>query len=488
MRVHLLGVGSVGTLLAHHLRRHAQRVTSGTSSSTPSISPRITSLLADSPRILKHYDLTLHLRSLKIAEQFAQHGTSVERAGIADKLSSQEYDVEVKNYGSVSQQLNEQPQEEGQGQTGVDPRLLSGSHTSLVTALNDPRQDLIDTLIITTKSDSTIKAMHHLVPRLTSHSTVVLLQNGMGLLDEIIREYFPHDSSRPNFVIGNLSHGIYAKRPCQVVHAGWGSIRLAAIPTPCSPQPAAEGKESLCIDIDESFPANQQSTLTLRATLLHMLSLPLDVSLLSLTQYNTTALEKLAVNACINSTSALYKCTNGQLIKRYKKEIWPIWRDICSEAGQVFAAVHGHQLASSDQTHNDVPAQSPNSPFKSSPSLTSTALEYKRLSLDSSQSLTSSEETFPTSLHPLALLSTTSHVAQQTRSNYSSMYKDVHGLHPDNAKVQTRASSEIDYINGYIVRLGQIYGVHTPRNAEMVERVKELCRDNVLKQQQQTDS
>lgn len=54
---------------------------------------------------------------------------------------------------------------------------------------------------------------------------------------------------------------------------------------------------------------------------------------------------------------------------------------------------------------------------------------------------------------------------RQIATHYSSMYQDVQSGRP----------TEIEYLNGYIVRLGKQKGIPTPVNEEVYEKLKSMC-------------
>lgn len=333
--------------------------------------------------------------------------------------------------------------------------------------------DAIDSLIVTTKADSTLQALAPLVPRLTPASTVVLLQNGMGVLDDVLETFFPNPSTRPFFVLGNMTHGVRSRGPFDVIHTGIGSVKLGVVPPepdhafPFQLQDLPSGKHDATtrrllsgLDPDTTFPAHDANLATVRYTLLNLLALPLDVHWEPLEMYNESALLKVVVNACINATSALYKLSNGALL--HNEEIMHLWQDVCREAAQVFAALDGHrpyteeevQSIRTRQRHHNAPFSSTDIPLQSASSTASL-------------------------LHdPRHLLAQAKTVARQTAKNLSSMYADLHGVVGDqNQEHQQRSrgrfSTEVRYINGYISKLGQLYGVSTPVNDDLVVRVEQ---------------
>ena len=53
---------------------------------------------------------------------------------------------------------------------------------------------------------------------------------------------------------------------------------------------------------------------------------------------------------------------------------------------------------------------------------------------------------------------------EETRLNKSSMYQDI----------LSKRQTEIDHLNGYIVRKGREVGVECPANEDIYRRIKEL--------------
>jgi 2-dehydropantoate 2-reductase len=67
-------------------------------------------------------------------------------------------------------------------------------------------------------------------------------------------------------------------------------------------------------------------------------------------------------------------------------------------------------------------------------------------------------------LDPNSLIEKVLHVAKQTSANTSSMLQDIQNGKP----------TEIDFINGYIVAQGKVHGIPTPKNASLVEQIRQL--------------
>jgi 2-dehydropantoate 2-reductase len=133
-------------------------------------------------------------------------------------------------------------------------------------------------------------------------------------------------------------------------------------------------------------------------------------------------LKKLAVNAVINPLTVIFDCLNGEIFNGVAKD--RLIRVLVEEISAVFVAL----LRSEKQATDD---------------------ELKKFS-------------------PEELYSVVRDVGAKTALNISSMRQDY--IH--------RRATEINYINGYIVRRGKALGISCPINAKLVDLV--LKRSVVL--------
>ena len=126
-------------------------------------------------------------------------------------------------------------------------------------------------------------------------------------------------------------------------------------------------------------------------------------------------LEKLVVNAMINPLTVIFDCKNGELFNR--RPIFHLMRLLLAEASQVI-----HSL----------------------PELGPDPEAASRFSVEK--------------LEAIVL-----NVAEKTAKNTSSMLQDVRAGRP----------TEIDYINGYIVKKGKEQGIECKTNEKLIQLVKE---------------
>ncbi|WFD43993.1 hypothetical protein MPSI1_002658 [Malassezia psittaci] len=306
----------------------------------------------------------------------------------------------------------------------------------------------IDCLVVTTKADSTLAALRRFVHRITPATTVVLVQNGMGVLESLLDNFWRDPSDRPNFILASVTHGCFLKHPLHTVHAAFGAMHFAILPNTSRGSEAFE--RSLLRQAGSSASYNLDAipqtpkTDTLRKTAALLLSMPLDVHWEPIRQFQLRALRKVIVNACINPTTALVDCRNGALFGQSTS--MELFASLCEEASQVLQARARDARAHSQANESDI-AMLSSLPMEDL--LTQTDVDGLPL-LDAS-------------LRPASMLREVERVIQSTAPNWSSMHQDV---------MARRASTEIDYINGYLSELGRNYGIPTPINDTLVSLVK----------------
>ncbi|KAI9501592.1 ketopantoate reductase PanE/ApbA C terminal-domain-containing protein [Coemansia spiralis] len=367
-RVHVLGAGAVGLLIAAHLRH------------------------------LGH-PITLLFRSQASADRFVSNGSRI--AVLNDWMRSHPTRKLLLNASSPG---------------SIEPWIASNiqaelSHTSQ-TNRDAGDSEKIEQLLIATKAHDAVQAYWSVKDRLDSRSTVVLLQNGMGTYEALLHEFYAShhrnqgkDSEIPSFVIGTNSHGCLRLPNEQFTthHTAMAALQFAVRPLLHNPP---------------SSPP--RSTLAMLSTLS---SLPLQVSIVNWSELHLQMLLKLAANAVINPITALADCRNGYLVPRlqegggrcvdigYYESMQSLLSSACAEIASIYARAHPH-------LHNELTAQ--------------------------------------------AIEEYVTHIASATARNRSSMLQDI----------STGTQTEIDWINGYMVRLGKQHGVPMPVNTLLYTLVK----------------
>ncbi|KIJ66269.1 hypothetical protein HYDPIDRAFT_86860 [Hydnomerulius pinastri MD-312] len=399
MRFYILGIGPIGSLLAYHLR---------------AVLPRT-------------HPITLIHKSAKQARTAAGLGgaISVENQGIVQACDG--YDVEVFEQGDHSG-------------AGTPLTLSKDEIKSNTPPPGSLRTDPIEALFITTKAQNTATAITRMLPRLTSSSTIVLLQNGMGIYEDLVQKVFRNPESRPHFVLASNTHGAWLKSPQHVVHAGIGDIEFGIVPDSrkrdfeASLSDESRPKHQRALNIDDiTHPgeASYDQYRSLRHTIAVLSSLQaLGCNWRPISDVQLSMRKKLVVNAVVNPLAALLGCRNGALFKDEASN--RMLRDVCDEAAAAFRA----QLEAETQDWLDSLA----------PDVDRNQVPLGRI---------------PHDLEADALVQEVKRVARLTRGNISSTLADIRKGRP----------TEISFLNGYLVRLGQQYGIPMPVNSALVNMV-----------------
>lgn len=230
----------------------------------------------------------------------------------------------------------------------------------------------IQRLLVAVKAQDTLSALRGLGPRLKPDTPVLLVQNGMGVVEEIAKLW---PSLR--LQVCSTTHGAYRRSSFQVVHAGSGEAWIGVPPG---------------LDAGRAWDVVAELS-----------GVGLDIK--KDDDINTRMWDKLAINCVINPATALLQCRNGDLLT--------------SPAGLDLLARISEEAA-----------------------LVMTAAGLPRRGRD--------------------ILDRACRVAEATAANYSSMCQDL----------GRGVATEIDYMNGYLLRRGEAARLALPCNQTLVNLVK----------------
>ena len=277
MRFHILGVGSIGSLLAHSIRRTLNNV----------------------------HDVSLIHPTVSQALVAAEKYNTIQVATNWIKTNA---------HGFRSEAL---PLLEN------DPaHNLRGHHQKIVK--RHIKHDHIDSLFVCTKAHPVLDGLKRLLPRISPNTTIVLLQNGMGILEELFVELFQNPTERPHFILTSNTHGAYAKSYMEVSHTGVGTLEFGIVPGSTTRDYEAAfkvaagteipGDQGDLDDITTQDDPQFDRFRSLRNTVAALLSLePLQTSWKPIGQIELAMRRKLVVNSVINPLTALMNCRNGDL-------------------------------------------------------------------------------------------------------------------------------------------------------------------------------
>ncbi|TVY82648.1 putative 2-dehydropantoate 2-reductase [Lachnellula suecica] len=148
---------------------------------------------------------------------------------------------------------------------------------------------IIKHLIVTTDGPSTLPALSRIMHRLRSWSTILFLQDGMGIVDKVNDVVFPDPRRRPNYALGNMTHKLTpTEKDFTIFERKSGGISFSTLVR-------ATHARNEALDSD-------------RNPLVHAVPR---------TEFHMEQLEKLAINATLGPLSVLYDCPNDQLLHNY---------------------------------------------------------------------------------------------------------------------------------------------------------------------------
>ena len=232
-------------------------------------------------------------------------------------------------------------------------------------------ETVIDQLLITTKAHQTMTAMHAAANRLSADCSLLLVQNGMGVAEQLAAEYPRHE-----LYCAVTTDGAYCPEAFTVVHAGRGNTFVGSYQNQHDPGPLSQQLpgEYLAIQTCDDIEARQW--------------------------------QKLAVNCAVNGLTVVFHCRNGGLLEdeAARKRLWRLCHEIAS-----LGAVLGFE-------------------------------EWRD-----------------------TLYQNTESVIRLTAANYSSMYQDINN----------RRITEIDYINGYLIKQAEKHGIACPENEALYQEIKQ---------------
>ncbi|WP_269619545.1 ketopantoate reductase family protein [Zhongshania sp. BJYM1] len=169
---------------------------------------------------------------------------------------------------------------------------LISAHQTLVSPVPADYPQSISTpiqnLLITTKAPQTMDALSAIKPHIAEQAVFLLLQNGLGIADQIRQEF-------PSVTVlqGSTTEGCYRQSGFEFVHAGHGHTFIGA--TGGSGIRDFNALDQLAASL--SFP-------------------PLNVNISN--DIDAVLWRKLAVNCAINPLTVIHHCRNGELLHKPK--------------------------------------------------------------------------------------------------------------------------------------------------------------------------
>ncbi|KAI9833282.1 MAG: hypothetical protein M1819_003676 [Sarea resinae] len=375
--IHIIGVGNIGKFIAHSLAG-----------------------------IPKPPPVTLVFRRHSSVRVWEQYGRKI------DLMTHGQVETHDGFHIDLVGPLDTEAEATDPGQFKKDPSETAAT-ASGTSALEDEDGDvdakgIIHNLIVTVPAQNTISALSKVRHRLTRDSTILLLQNGMGVIDQVNKELFPDIETRPNYMLGVITHGIYpiGNTGFGINLGGLGTIALGILPR-------------YPIGDLSSLPPGAKASEKWASSSRYLLQTIIRTPVLAATGFSPTdlqlmQLEKLAVNSIINPLTAVLACRNGDLLNNFA--LTRTMRLLLAETSLVIRSLPELQGVPNIQTR----------------------------------------------FAPHRLETITVSVAAKTSKNLSSMLQNI----------RAAKETEIDYINGYIVRRGEELGISCVMNYMLIQMLK----------------
>ena len=377
-RIYVLGLGSVGLLVAHSLMRLEP--------------PSSVTLLLHRTELLDEF------RRMKetICLIDKQTNTVSERNGYDVAVLTNDVHDNVPCWMQVSSTSEEQSIDS----LSEVPALDTGDILCLVVACKCPY---------------TVSALRLVRHRITTKTTICLLQNGMGQVDELNDKVFVDPDTRPTFILGIISHGLYLEDKFTAVHAGRGTIALGILR-----------------DLKSHLQTTAVQVSPTAAYLLRTLEQAPDLNCRTVDYKELVQmqLEKLLVNCILNPLTALLDVENGQLLDDEDENdasLSSLYRRLVIETANIIRKI----LPSLPETRGPEEDEARTARFS-----------------------------------PERLTRHFEEVTTRNAANSSSMREDF----------RRRNETEIDYINGYVVRRARELGHECVMNEFLVILVKAKCK------------
>lgn len=165
-----------------------------------------------------------------------------------------------------------------------------------VLRIEDIKEDHIPMLLICVKTFDTVKSLKPLLPKITNKSKILLIQNGMGVIDELYEQVWPVVEERPLIYQGVIAHGVWQDplkaHSYDYNHAGYSNMKFCKLPRDLT-NPVEPLEKNEFTDALEGM--------------------DLNVSFQSYEDLLVFQVQKLMVNSCMNTITSIINCVNGEL-------------------------------------------------------------------------------------------------------------------------------------------------------------------------------
>ncbi|TID29614.1 hypothetical protein CANINC_001733 [Pichia inconspicua] len=160
----------------------------------------------------------------------------------------------------------------------------------------------IEFLLVCVKTFDTVASLTPLLNKINEKTRILLIQNGMGVVDELYEKVWKDEKSRPIIYQGVISHGVWQNaennNTYNYNHAGYGDSKICRIPKVLS---------------QSEYAVEEEHQLKSDPVILALVASDLRVSTYTYSDLLVYQIQKLLVNSCMNSTTSIINCINYKL-------------------------------------------------------------------------------------------------------------------------------------------------------------------------------
>lgn len=280
-----------------------------------------------------------------------------------------------------------------------------------------PKGSKIQNLVITTKTYQTKDAISPYLSYLDRDSNIIMVQNGLGVLDVLRDEIFTNPNSRPQLFQCVITHGAYQDHDFIFNHAGFADMKISRLPW----------DEHEILQTNEEVEKDALENSLIKIFMDENVKKSLDIKHMTYQELLLGQLLKFIMNSCINSVTAIVDSDNGEIVENCK----PVFRSIIEETLGILRVAYK-------------PLFEYESKYKNAP-------DYPQLTVNATLDLE----------HLIEEINTVACILN--KNNSSSMRQDTRYLR----------DTEIDYINGYTVTLAKKLNLD-PSMAKVNKTISEL--------------
>ncbi|VDC04385.1 unnamed protein product [Peniophora sp. CBMAI 1063] len=299
MHFHVLGLGSIGTLLTHHICR--------------TVDP-------------KHAVVLMHKDKSRLLEATRKGGAiSVQSRGVQETSTGYEHDLVDAYHQPIDDTANVTYQAQ-QKYREKQRRVVD----------NTP----IQSLYVTLKAYAILPALRLLLPCIRPSTMIVLMHDELGVYEHLIDELFRNSVNRPHFILTSNTHGAYTieSRLLSVVHA---STKGSTLKFGVAPDPRGRSLKQGIFPGEQALSPDALSTSD-DPDAAHYASLRNTVRALS-----NLMKRKVVVNSVIDPLAAVMNCRNGDVAT--SPHTARNCRAICEEASLALALQYNEQCITGER-------------------------------------------------------------------------------------------------------------------------------------------